>query len=87
MSGWIIRNKNNNMNLEKRYADFLFHANVKSSVDGKWSADTFKNAIVFLEKILATKLPLSINKDRTLCSSSDLMFSNFWYKEFYRGFS
>ncbi len=85
MFEWINRNKNNNMNLEKRYADFFFlHANVKSAVDSKWSANTFKNAIiVFLE----TKLPLSINKDRTLCTSSDLMLSNFWYKEFYRGFS
>ncbi len=55
MFGWIIRNKNNSRNLEKRYADFLFHANVKSSVDSKWSVDTFKNAIiVFLEKILTT---------------------------------
>ncbi len=24
MFEWIIRNKNNNMNLEKRYADFFF---------------------------------------------------------------
>lgn len=40
MLGRIIRNKINNMNLEKRYAEFSFHANVKSSADSKKKADT-----------------------------------------------